>query len=150
HQARGDYLAAQAIYLAAAEADPENARPLIALTFQKLELEHLPEEAMRVVDRAVAAALRSGLFRREALGVKARVASALADYRAGEDTLRQIMTPAFTSGHLDIGVERDFLDALPAGSIAPAVAHAYDEYCCARGRRRAASRRQIDAFVLAA
>ena len=147
---RGNYLAAEAVQLADAGANPDNARPLIALATQKLYDENLPDEAMGIIERAIAAAMRSGLFRREALGVKARVALELADYRAVEDSLRQIMALAMTRGHIDIGAERDFFDRLPPSSIDPEVAHAYDEYCRARGRRRTASAEQIDAFVLAA
>ena len=150
HRARGNFLAAEAVSLADADANPDSARPLIALASQKLHDENLPEEAMRVIDRAVAAALRSGLFRREALGVKARIALELADYRAVEDVLRQIMGLTVTRGHMDIGAERDFFDRLPPGSVDPEVARAYDDYCRARGRRRTASTQEIDGFILAA
>ncbi|HLH86974.1 MAG TPA: DUF3658 domain-containing protein [Xanthobacteraceae bacterium] len=147
---RGNYLAAEAVQRADADANPDSARPLIALASQKLYDENLPDEAMHIIERAIAAAMRSGLFRREALGVKARIALELADYRAVEDSLRQIMALTMTRGHVDIGAERDFFDRLPPGSIDPEVARAYDEYCRARGRRRTASAEQIDAFVLAA
>jgi hypothetical protein len=143
-------LAAEAVHRVDADANPDEARPLISLATQKLYDENLPEDAMRIIDRAVAAATRSGLFRREALGVKARIALELGDYRAAEDVLRQIMGLAMTRGHIDIGAERDFFDRLPAGSIDPEVARAYHDYCRARGRRRGASSEQIDAFVLAA
>jgi len=148
HRDRGDYVAAEAVYLADAETGHDRWRPLIALANQKLYDEARPEDAMRVIDRAVAAAMAAGLFRREALGVKARIAAELEDYAAVENVLRQIMALAFTRGNADVGAERDFLDRLPPASIDPAVARAYDEYCRARGRRQTAADAQIDAFIL--
>jgi hypothetical protein len=148
HRDRGDYIAAEAVYLADAETGHDRWRPLISLANQKLYDEDRPEEAMPIIDRAVAVAMGAGLFRREALGVKARIAAELEDYAAVENVLRQIMTLAFTRGNADVGAERDFLDRLPPGSIDPEVARAYDEYCRARGRRPTAADEQIDAFIL--
>ena len=150
HRRRRDYLAAEAVNLADAAANPDNPRPLIALATQKFCDEDLLDEAMRYADRAVAAAMRSGLFRREALGVKARIAEQLADYRMIEDILRQIMALIVTRGHVDTGAERDFFDRLPSGSIDPDLASAYHDYCSARGRRHTATYAQIDGFILAA
>jgi hypothetical protein len=103
---------------------------------------------MPIVDRAVAAAMAAGVFRREALGVKARVAVELRDFVLVENVLQQIMALIFTRGNADIGVERDFFDRLPFGSIDPDVARAYDEYCLARGRRQAAATEEIDQLIL--
>ena len=110
--------------LADFEADPENPQPLIFLANQKLYREEQPKAAMAVIDRAVEVALRFGMFRREALGVKARIALALNRHDVVEDMLRQIMALAFTRGNADIGAERDFLDRLPPGSIDADVARA--------------------------
>jgi hypothetical protein len=148
HRERGDYIAAEAIYLADAEAGCDPWRSLICLASQKLFEEELPIEAVPIIDRAVAAAMAAGVFRREALGMKARIAVALRDYAVVENVLRQIMALTLTRGHADIGVERDFFDCLPLNSINPEIARAYDEYCRARARRRAAAAEEIDEFIL--
>jgi hypothetical protein len=117
---------------------------------QKLLHENLPEDATRFADRAVAVAMRTGVFRREALGMKARIGLELSDYGMVESALREIMQLTFTPGNLDIGAERDFFDRLPPGSIDPEVAKAYHEYCYARGHRREPSDERMHQFVLAA
>jgi Protein of unknown function len=150
HRERGDFAAAEAVELVNFEADPESPRPLISLANQKLDWEEQPDEAMRVIDRALGVAMRSGLFRRETLGVKARIALGFDAWSMVEEVLRQIMALTFTRGHLDIGAERDFFDRLPFGSIDPEVARAYDAYCGERGRRRTASVQQLDQFILEA
>ncbi len=150
YRERGDFAAAEAVLLACLEADPESPRPLISLANQKLYREEQPEAAMRFIDHAIEVAMGSGLFRREALGVKARVALEQNAYPVVEDILRQILALTFTRGHLDIGAERDFFDRLPPGIIDAEVARAYDAYCRERGCRRTASAEQLDQFILAA
>lgn len=44
------------------------------------------------------------------------------------------MDTKLTRDNADLGIERDFFDALPPGSIDPEVARQYDDYCRARGR----------------
>jgi hypothetical protein len=148
HRDRGNYAASEAVFLADFEADPAEPMPLIFLAGQKLYYEEQPEAAMPVIDRAVEVALRSGTFRRHALGVKARIALALDRHDVVEDVLRQIMALAFTRGNADIGAERDFLDRLPPGSIDPGVARAYDEYCRERGALPKALAQHIDDLIL--
>lgn len=130
---RGDYAAATEIYLESFDAQPSE-MPLIILAGQKLYDEGLPEEAMSIITRAVEVSLQSGTFRRLALGVQARVALHLHDYRTVERALKQIVDLKFTRGNADIGVERDFFDALPPDSVDPDIARRYDEYCRARGK----------------
>src|SRR6185437_11017046 len=98
--------------------------------------------------RAVSVAMKAGVFRREALGMKARIALELSDYAMVQGVLRDIMALAFTRGNLDIGAERDFFDAWPPASIDPDVAKVYHDYCSARGQRRSASEQQIQQFIL--
>jgi len=148
HRDRGNYVAAETVYLADAEAGPYSWRPLISLASQKLWEEGRPDQAMPIIDRAVDAAMTAGVFRREALGMKARAAVALRDFAMVENAVKQIMALNFTRGNADIGAERDFFDCLPPGSIDPHVARAYDEYCLARGRRRAAVAEEIDRLIL--
>jgi hypothetical protein len=136
YKKRGDYAAATAIHLDIFDADPSEPMPLIALAGQKFYDEDRPEEAMRVITQAVDVSHRSGSFRRLALGMQARIALRLQDYRVVEVVLKQIMDMKLMRRNADIGVERDFLDALPPDSIDPAVAQQYDEYCRARGVQR--------------
>jgi hypothetical protein len=148
HRDRGDYPAAQAVYLAGFAADPNQPPPLIAIARQKLEYEDQPEAAMGIIDRAIEVATREGIFRREALGVKARIALRLETYPVVEDVLRQIMHLTFTRGNIDEEAERDFLDRLPPGVIDADVARAYDEYCRASGWMGTASNQKIDGLIL--
>ena len=148
HRDRGNYAASEAVFLADFEANPAEPMPLIFLAGQKLYYEEQPEAAMPVIDRAVEVALRSGTFRRHALGVKARIALALDRHDVVEDVLRQLLVLTFTRGNADCGVERDFLDRLPPGSIDGDVARAYDEYCRERGALPREFEQQIDDFIL--
>ena len=148
HRDRGNYAASEAVFLADFEADPAKPMPLIFLAGQKLYYEEQPEAAMPVIDRAVEVALRSGTFRRHALGVKARIALELDRHDVVEDVLSRIMALAFTRGNADINAERDFLDRLPPGSIDADVARAYDEYCRERGALPKALERHIDDLIL--
>jgi hypothetical protein len=131
---RGDYASATAVRLDAFNDDPSEPMPLISLAGQKFYEENQPGEAMRIIADAVEVALRSGTYRRLALGHQARIAQRLHDYRVVEDVLKQLLALKFTRGNVDIGVERDFFDALPPGSIDPDVARRYDEFCRARGK----------------
>jgi tetratricopeptide (TPR) repeat protein len=87
-----------------------------------------PEEALIWIDLAVRRAHRTGLFRREALGDKARI---LLQLGRGEDlsrVLEEIMSLQITKGVPDIGRERDFVDRAPPGLIAKDVLARYNEF----------------------
>jgi hypothetical protein len=129
HQQEDDYAACEAIYLQLFETKPDDPVPLIKLAEQKLYFEKQPEAAMRIIDRAIGAAYGSGNFRRNALGVKARIALAMKDFKIVEGVLTQIIQLGFEYGNTDVGFMRDFLDRLPPGSIDPEVARQYDEHC---------------------
>jgi hypothetical protein len=129
HQQEKDYAACEAIYLQLFETKPDDPVPLIKLAEQKLYFEKQPEAAMRIIDRAIGAAYDSGNFRRNALGVKARIALARDDFKIVEGVLTQIMQLGFEYGNTDVGFRRDFLDRLPPGSIDPEVTRQYDEHC---------------------
>jgi len=131
---RGDYAASTGFYRDVFSDDPSEPMPLIILSGQKFQDEQQPEEAMRIINEAIEVAIREGTYRRLALGMKARISLHLKDYPAVEDVLRQIIDLKFGRGNVDIGRERDFFDGLPPGSIDPAVARQYDEYCRARGK----------------
>jgi tetratricopeptide (TPR) repeat protein len=148
HATRGNYAAAEAVFQADFEADPENPQPLIFLAGQKLREEEQPAAAMRIIERAVEVALRVGMWRRHALGEKARAALALDRPAVVEEVLRQLLALTFTRGNADCEVERDFLDRLPPGSVDPDVAQAYDDYCRERGVLPKALEQQIDDLIL--
>jgi tetratricopeptide (TPR) repeat protein len=124
-----DYAACEAIYLQLFETKPDDPVPLIKLAEQKFCFEKQPEAAMRIIERAIGAAYDSGNLRRNALGVKARIALAMDDFKVVEGVLTQIMQLGFEYGNTDVGFRRDFLDRLPPGSIDPEVARQYDEHC---------------------
>lgn len=76
-----------------------------------------PEEALRSIDLALQRAYRTGFFRREALGDKARI---LLQLRRGEqlsEVLEEIMALQMAKDVPDIGRERDFVDRAPPGLI---------------------------------
>jgi tetratricopeptide (TPR) repeat protein len=123
-----DYAACEAIYLQLFGTEPDDPIPLIKLAEQKLYFERQPEAAMHIIDQAIEVAYRSGNFRRNALGVKARIGLAMEDFKVVERVLRQIMQLGFEYGNIDVGFRRDFLDRLPPGSIDPEVARQYDEH----------------------
>jgi hypothetical protein len=148
HRKHGDYKASEGVYLADFESDPARPQPLIYLARQQLNDEHRADAAMLAIDRALAAASRSGIFRREALGLKARIALELESFAVIEDVLRQIMSLTFTRGNLDVEVERDFLDRAPPGCLDAEVARAYDAYCRAHGKTGTASDEEIDDLIL--
>jgi hypothetical protein len=69
-----------------------------------------------------------GLFRREALGNKARI---LLKFGRGDelsDVLEEIMSLQIVKGIPDIGRERDFVDRAPPGLIRKGVLDRYDEF----------------------
>jgi len=148
HRKRGNYAASAAVYLADSEAGPDRPQPLLCLAEQKFYDENEPGVAIRIIDRALAAALRSGIFRRKAFGLKARIALRLQSYATVDDVLRHIMRLTFTRGNLDEEVERDFLDRAPPGCLDAEVAGAYDAYCRARGKVSTASDEEIDEVIL--
>lgn len=123
-----DYAACEVVYLQLFETKPDDPIPLIKLAEQKLYFERQPEVAMRIIDQAVEVAYGSGNFRRNALGVKARIALAMEDFKVVEGVLIQIMQLGFEYGNIDVGFRRDFFDRLPPGSIDPEVARQYDEH----------------------
>jgi tetratricopeptide (TPR) repeat protein len=138
----GRLLDAEAVYTRMHEDFPDDPLPLISLASQKLYDQDGLEKALPFVDKAVEVAYRSGNFRRNALGVKARIALALERYDLVEDILRQILSLRTEPGHVDCGVERDFLDRLPVGVIDEEVRRQYAELRRqyeqhSRGRRHA-------------
>lgn len=87
-----------------------------------------PDKALNCIDLALQRAYRTGLFRREALGVKARI---LLKLDRGEEltrTLEEIMSMRMTKGVPDVGRERDFIDRARPGMIPEDVLARYNRF----------------------
>jgi len=88
-----------------------------------------PEEALRSIDVALQRACRTGFFRREALGVKARILLQLGRGEQLSEVLEEIMSLQITRDIPDIGRERDFVDRAPPGLIREDVLARYNQFC---------------------
>ena len=95
-----------------------------------------PEEALRSINLALERAHRTGFFRREALGDKARILLQLGRGEELSQVLEEIMALRIAKGVPDIGRERDFIDRAPPGLIAEDVLARYNEF---RSKRAADS-----------
>jgi hypothetical protein len=135
---------AKALYLALHMERPDRPQILIFLAEKLLWPAEQPEMALPVIDQAIEVAFRTGDFRRNALGVKARIALALERYDLVEEVMRRILPLKTARGHFDCGIERDFLNRLPPGTIDEEVRRQYAErrrdyeaWLADRERRRA-------------
>ena len=86
------------------------------------------EEALRSIDIALELAYRTGFFRREALGVKARILLKLGRGDELTRVLEQIMAMEMIKGVPDVGRERDFIDRAPPGMISENVLVRYNKF----------------------
>ncbi len=87
-----------------------------------------PEEALKSIDVALQRAYRTGSFRREALGIKARILLQLGRGEQLSNVLEEIMSLHMIKGVPDIGRERDFVDRAPPGLIPRDILARYDEF----------------------
>ncbi|WJR76462.1 hypothetical protein [Bradyrhizobium sp. NP1] len=110
------------------ERHPDNVRPLISkATLFLYCLEDL-QEALKCIDLALDRAYRIGFFRREALGVKARILLQLGRGQQLSDVLEEIMSLKIEKHIPDIGRERDFIDNAPPGLIPVNVLTRYNQF----------------------
>jgi hypothetical protein len=86
------------------------------------------KEALHYIDLALQRAYRTGFFRREALGDKARILLELGRGEALSEVLEEIMSLQMHKDVPDIGRERDFVDRAPPGMISPDVLARYNEF----------------------
>ena len=107
---------------------PDNIRPRISKATSYLYFLDDPEEALRAIDVALQMACRNGLFRREALGVKARILLTLGRGEQLCQVLEEIMLLQMTKGVPDVGRERDFVDRAPVGLISDDVLARYNQF----------------------
>lgn len=75
------------------------------------------EKALRSIDFALERAHRTKRFRREALGVRARILLKLGRGKELSLVLDEIMSMEMIKGVPDVGRERDFVDRAPPGMI---------------------------------
>lgn len=94
-----------------------------------------PEQALVSIDKALARARRTGFFRREALGVKARILLKLGLGDQLSQTLEEIMGFEMKDGVPDIGRERDFVDRAPSELISEDLRTRYNAFCSKRNNR---------------
>jgi tetratricopeptide (TPR) repeat protein len=123
------YGEAETILLNLSAQNPAEPYPFIELAEQKLYDEQKPDEALEIVEKAIERARVSGNFRRNALGVKARIAEKLQRYDLIADIIREIMTIKFSESRIDVGLERDVVDRLPSGVIAAELVQQYYDFC---------------------
>ena len=88
-----------------------------------------PEKALEAIDVALVRAHRTGFFRREALGVKARILLELGLGDQLSQTLEEIMALEMKRDIPDSGRERDFVDRAPPGMIREDVLARYNVFC---------------------
>ncbi len=85
-----------------------------------------PDKALNFIDFALQRACRTGHFRREALGVKARILLKLGRGDELMQVLEEIMAMKMIKGIPDVGRERDFVDRAPPGMISADVLTRYN------------------------
>src|ERR1043166_1930919 len=124
------YAEAESILIEISEQDPGEPYPLVALAEQKLYYEDDPAVALAIIEQAVRRARAAGGFCRNALGVQARMSEKLGRFDLIEGVLREIMSIPFPGSRVDVGIERDFIDRLPAGTIDATLRARYDAFCC--------------------
>jgi hypothetical protein len=127
-QRQGRYSDAENVLLALNRRDTAEPYPLIALAEQKLYYERNLDSALEIAGEAVRGARMSGKFRRNALGVRARIAKQLQRYDLIAEALREIMSIKFSESRIDVGVERDFIDGLPSHAIDEQLRSQYEEF----------------------
>jgi len=87
-----------------------------------------PEAALKSIDLALERANRTGFFRREALGNKARILLQLGRGQQLSDVLEEIMALKIVKDIPDVGRERDFVDRAPPGFIREDVLARYNQF----------------------
>jgi tetratricopeptide (TPR) repeat protein len=127
----GQYLDALAILDELLQCHPSDVRSAIGKANIYFYSLNQAEEALIWINVASVRASQTNVFRREALGEKARI---LLDLGRGEelsDVLEEIMSLQISSDTPDVGRERDFVDRAP-GLIRKNVLDRYNEFCPSR------------------
>ncbi|MBC9876331.1 hypothetical protein G8O24_03090 [Bradyrhizobium sp. INPA01-394B] len=107
--------------------DPSDVRPGIVKA-NIYDLLDQPIDALKSINVALVRAHRTGFFRREALGNKARILLRLGRGDEFSDVLEEIISLEILPGVPDVGRERDFVDRAPPGFIRKNVLDRYNEF----------------------
>jgi tetratricopeptide (TPR) repeat protein len=107
---------------------PDDVRIPISKATHYLYFQEDPQEALNWIEMALRRAHHTGFFRREALGVKARILVQLGKGKALSQVLEEIMALKIKKEIPDIGRERDFVDHAPPGLISKKVLAAYNKF----------------------
>jgi tetratricopeptide (TPR) repeat protein len=110
------------------EQNPDDVRFAIRKASLYLYSINDPKKALRSIDFALERARRTKRFRREALGVKARILLKLGLSEELSRVLDEIMSTEIIEGVADVGRERDFVDRAPPGMIPENVLARYNEF----------------------
>jgi hypothetical protein len=108
---------------------PDDVRFPIAKASLHLYCTNDPEKALEAIEVALVRAHRTGFFRREALGVKARILLELGLGDQLSQTLEEIMALEMKRDIPDSMRERDFVDRAPPGMIKEDVLARYNVFC---------------------
>jgi hypothetical protein len=112
---------------------PDDVRFPIAKASLHLDCTNDPEKALEAIEVALVRAHRTGFFRREALGVKARILLKLGRGGQLSQTLEEIMALEMKRDIPDSMRERDFVDRAPPGMIREDVLARYNVFCPRKG-----------------
>jgi hypothetical protein len=107
---------------------PDDVRPVISKAYVYLYSLDQPEEALKWANVALERANRTNLWRREALGQKARILLKLGRGDELSDVLEEIMSLQIVENVPDVGRERDFVDRAPPGLIRKNVLDRYNQF----------------------
>jgi len=88
-----------------------------------------PKKALEAINFTLVRAYRTRFFRRESLGVKARILLELGRGERLSRTLEEIMSLEMKREIPDCPRERDFVDRAPAGMIEEGVLARYNAFC---------------------
>lgn len=124
----GRYTDALQVLDAVMQRYPDDVRAAISKATKYFYLLEDPQGALECINSALQRAYRTGFFRREALGNKARILLKLGRGDELSDVLEEIMLLQIVKGIPDIGRERDFVDRAPPGLIRKSVLDRYNEF----------------------
>jgi tetratricopeptide (TPR) repeat protein len=124
----GRYREALQLLVELSERYPNDVRPLISKATLYLYFIKDFEGALCSIEVALELARRTGCFRREALGDKARILLELGRGDELSDVLEEIMSLQMIKDIPDVARERDFVDRAPPGFIREDVLARYNQF----------------------